>query len=188
VLEISVLLSQLLGNTYFLQTSGLTAVYDPHRAVLLTLPIVDLPVPAGRSVLSAQLFTGSGIQEHQKDSFRSLPRRSDELFHVVTDYYLISFLPMVGELLPRFEVTLRDSEGTPVTSHEDLIIRKDGRELKVWEAVVSYGASLGHMPETYREPSGRLTETRGIPLLLYPAAVLILLTGVILLGIRKFKQ
>ena len=36
ILEISVLLSELMGDTYYLQVSGLQMTYDPNRAILMT--------------------------------------------------------------------------------------------------------------------------------------------------------
>ena len=189
VLEVSLLLSELMGDTYFLQVSGIRTVYDPGRAVLLTVPFAGIPVPTTRAVLNASFYTGSGIQPAGEGSYRSLPRKDDTLYHVISDYYLIAFLPMVGELLPSLTIELKDRYGNPVTSREAPIIYQDGQELKLWEAVVEYAASLPRdssgmprIPPYYRETAGRLVEKQTIPLIIWPIlALALLITGTVLL-------
>jgi 5'-nucleotidase / UDP-sugar diphosphatase len=107
VLEISVLLSQLLRNSYFLQVSGLRARYDPRRAILFRVPLRGTPIPTGRAVLDAHAIAADG-------SALPLERGDDRLYHVVTDYYVASFLPMVGRMLPRLALAPKDRHGQPL--------------------------------------------------------------------------
>jgi 5'-nucleotidase / UDP-sugar diphosphatase len=168
ILEISSLLSQLMGNRYFLQVSGLRYRYDPGKALWMRIPFLNTPVPAYRSVREVELYTGGGRQD--QDQFEPLDTQGEHLYHVVTDYYLTAFLPMVGEKLPRLELVLKDKAGNPV-SPEDAIIKHSDREFKVWEAVARYGVSLapddkgvGVMPGFYRTTHGRIDTVKGVPL------------------------
>ena len=62
---------------------------------------------------------------------------------MVTDSYILSFLPMVGEMLPMLEIEPKDSSGNPVPVEEldKLIVKVGGEELKVWQAVVEFAAA-----------------------------------------------
>jgi 5'-nucleotidase / UDP-sugar diphosphatase len=173
VLEISVLLSELMGDTYYLQMSGVRMTYDPDRAILFWIPIKNLPLPTSRAVLSAERYTGEGMQE-EEDSFVPLKKGDEELYHLVTDYYIASFLPMVGEMLPNLGLVPKDREGNPVDI-DDAIVYRDGQELKVWQAVVEYAAAqpediFGNprIAEAYSRPAGRIRQVETLPLLLWP--------------------
>ena len=61
------------------------------------------------------------------DDFIELPRTDDTLYHVVSDYYIAQFLPMVGEVVPALAIELKDENGQPITSLEDRILMRDGR-------------------------------------------------------------
>jgi hypothetical protein len=76
-----------------------------------------------------------------QDDVNFEPFENDRLYHVATDYYLTSFLPMVGEILPRLTVVLKDRHGNQVTPQETIIMHEQ-REYKVWEALAAYAASL----------------------------------------------
>ncbi len=184
VLEISSLLSQLMGDIYFLQVSGLRYSYDPGRATWLTIPFLGTPVPAYRSVLKAELYTGEGIQDDT--SYTPIDGEGEKLYHVITDYYLTSFLPMVGDILPRLKLVLKDRYGNPVDP-EQAIITKNGREYKVWEAVAQYALSLEKneyeipvMPQYYMNTHERVVSDEGIPLHTWSYIVLILLLALII--------
>jgi 5'-nucleotidase / UDP-sugar diphosphatase len=186
VLEVSVLLSELMRNSYFLQASGLRMRYDPRRAILFRVPLLGTPIPTGRAVLSAQ-------REHA-GAFVDLARADDQLYHVVTDYYVASFLPMVGQLVPRLALVPKDRHGDPIAI-EDAIISRDGRELKVWQAVVEYAAAQPHDDEgvpriaaTYATAEGRLVIARGWPLWLLPLAVVLLVVVAAVGVVRKRRS
>jgi 5'-nucleotidase / UDP-sugar diphosphatase len=184
-LEVSVLLSGLMGNSYFLQVSGLRAAYDPARAVWLRLPVRGTPLPAGRALLSAEREADAG--------WLPLERGDTALYHVVTDRYVASFLPMVGRVVPRFEIAPKDAAGAPLAEIDAAIVRRDGRELKVWQAVLEHLAAGPPVADgrqwidaRYAAPEGRLVQQRGTPLLLLPAvAVALLLALAIGLLLRR---
>lgn len=188
VLEISSLLSQLMGDIYFLQVSGVRYTYDPGKATWLTIPFLGMPVPAYRSVVNAELYTGRGIQDD--DNYVAIDRHSEKLYHVVTDYYLTSFLPMVGDILPRLGLVLKDKNGNPVTL-EQTIISRHGSEYKVWEAVAEYAASMEtgqsgmpEMPVYYMNTSERIVSEEGIPLRVWSYLMLIVMLALIIFLVR----
>lgn len=181
VLEINVFLSIYLSQHYFFQVSGLRYTYDPKRASYLTIPIKGIPIPSGRAVLKAQLYTGEGIQE-EGEEYLPLNLQDDNLYLVVCDAILLSFLPMVGEVLPRLNVVPKDQDGKPYENLEETIIYLHGEEYKVWQAVVHYALNLPYaetkgpeIPLFYREPQGRITTDRGIPFVVWPLLGLLLL-------------
>lgn len=193
ILEIQVLLAELMGDTYFLQISGARMTFDRGRAVLLTLPFIDLPVPTTMAVSSAELYTGQGIQDSEE--YVKIKKRDQELYHVVTDYYIASFLPMAGELLPSLELVLKDKEGKPIEDIDEAIIYRNGRELKVWQAVLEYaaaqprdGAGNPRISDYYADVSGRLVQQSIYPPLWKGLVLaLLLLLILIVLAIRSLR-
>jgi 5'-nucleotidase / UDP-sugar diphosphatase len=172
-LEVTTLLSGMLGNSYFLQVAGLRAEYDPARALWARIPVAGTPIPSGRAVLRAERVH-NGVAT-------PLERGDTALYHVVTDRYVASFLPMVGQVVPSLTITPRDRTGAPLADIDDAIVYRDGRELKLWEAVLEFAAAqppdadgVPRIPASYAQPEGRFVPTRGTPLLLLPGAALLL--------------
>jgi len=192
ILEISVLLSQLFGDSHFLQVSGLSATYDLKRAILFRIPVRNIPVPSARAILSAEMPTGTAIQG--EEGKRPLKRGDSQLYHVVTDYYLGTFLPMVGDLLPNLAVVMKDKFGNPVEL-DDAVIKRDGQEYKVWQAVLEYAAGQpkdsGGQPQLssyYQQPPPRLTNVRTLPLMVWPVLGLVLFLVLIIFLVRRRKR
>lgn len=185
VFEIASLLSILMGDTYFLQISGMKYEYDPGKATWLTIPAANIPVPAYRAVKGVWIYEGEGIQN--EEGYQFLDRDSDGLFHLVADHYLTSFLPMVGEILPKLKLVLKDKEGNPLELDQS-IIYENGYELKVWEALARYAVSLEKgsngmpvIPDDYRAVQDRIMKTTGIPLYVWSYTGLAgVLTGLVL--------
>jgi len=181
-MEISHLLSELRGNTYYLQFSGIRMEHDPERAVLMNIPFSGTPVPTTRAVLEANLYTGSGIQNGD-DEWIPIEKGSDDLLHVVTDYYIASFLPLVGEFLPYLLVEFKDEWGEAIDLDE-AVISRNGSELKVWQAVLEYTAGLQAddsglpvIPAYYSSTGDRLVVVNTLSLWFWPAAGLLLLVS-----------
>jgi len=194
VLEISALLSQVLGDAFFLQVSGLRYTYDPDRAILFWIPIKNLPLPTYRAVLQAERFTGEGVQGDDPADYVPLSWGDENLYHAVTDYYIASFIPMVGDMLPRLTVTPKDRHGNEV-SLEDRIIVYEGAEFKVWQAVVEYAAGQAapadaypQIPEYYAKTAGRINQVQTIPLLLWPALALLVIVALIIFLLRRKRR
>ncbi len=194
VLEVAVLLEQMLGNTYYLQFSGLRYDYNPRNGVLFTVPGLDLPVPSTRAVVRAERYTGEGRQGMDDGSYMPLQRGDAELYNLVTDSYILSFLPMVGEMLPMLKLEPKDSAGNPVPVEEldKLIVRVDGEELKVWQTVIEYAAvqpkndqGIAEIDSYYAAPAGRINRVWSIPFLLWPLLILLALIVLIILLIRR---
>jgi 5'-nucleotidase / UDP-sugar diphosphatase len=193
VLEISSLLSLVMGDIYFFQVSGMRFAYDPGKATWGRLPD-GRPVPAYRAIAWAEVYAGEGIQ----DDVNFEPFENDRLYHVVTDYYLTAFMPMVGEILPRLTVVLKDRNGNPVTPQETIIIHEQ-REYKVWEALAGYAASLPvddeiglpSIPVFYSFVGERITRLEGTPLVYWTwffiAGIVVIITLLIFLAVKKFR-
>ena len=182
-LEVSVLLSELIGDNYFMQFSGLNMMYNPDRAVLFRVPFTGTPVPSSRSILRAELVNGEEVTPIRKDS--------ENLIHVATDYYIASFLPMVGERLPDLSITLRDENGRAISLDEAVVMDGD-QQLKVWRSVLEYTHSFEKnednipvVPQRYEVPEGRLSVTFTLPLWIWPLAAIVLLGLVIFLIAKR---
>ena len=178
-LELSVLLSELLDYSYFLQLSGLKVSYDPERAILFRIPFSGTPIPSRRAVLNAEIETAEG-------RWKKLKRGDEQLYHIVTDRYIAEFLPEVGDLLPGFTITLKDEMGEPI-SLDNAVVRTEQGELKVWEALLDYTYSLKKqqdeiavLPVEYSDVQGRIAFRNAAPVWLWPitisAGVILLLT------------
>lgn len=193
LLEVAVLLGELMGDTYFLQFSGLRYDYNPNNALLFTVPVLDQPVPTSRAVTRAELYTGDGVQPSEAGGeYVTLEPGDEQLYHLVTDRYIASFLPMVGDMLPHLSIVPKTADGEPVAV-DDLdrliVYRPDGRELKVWHTVLEYAAmqppgedGLPRMPEYYAQSAGRINPVWSFPLIAAVCGVPALALGGIAAG------
>ncbi len=203
VLEVAVLLGEMLGDTYFLQFSGLRYDFNPRNAVLFTVPFINQPVPSAvlpgslGAVTAAELYTGEGYQGAGGEDFVPLKRGDQDLYHLVTDSYILSFLPMVGEMLPMLNIELKDADGNIVPDDrlDDLIVRVDGEELKVWQTVVEYAATqpanADGTPEIapyYAGTAGRINPAGSFPLITLPILVLLLLVILSVFSVRAIGR
>ncbi len=194
VLEITILLSQLMGDTYFLQNSRLLVDYDPTRATYFTIPFTNTPLPTGKSVLNAKIFTGDGRQTSDPADYVSLNLNDTTLYHVVSDFYNASFLPMVGEVLPGFKLVMKDENGNPVDL-KDRIIYDNGQEAKVWEAVVSYlmqqppdSTGMPVIEAAYGQTEGRWNRVEGGPVLMGPMLLTLGVLGIVIYLIILWRR
>ncbi|MDY6827266.1 MAG: bifunctional metallophosphatase/5'-nucleotidase [Bacillota bacterium] len=193
VLEVAALLPEMMGDTYFLQFSGLRYNYNPQNAVLLTVPFIDLPVPSTRAVISAERYTGEGRQGMEDDQYVPIERGDEELYCLVTDSYIVSFLPMVGEMLPKLDIILKDEHGNPVPEEEldRLTVKINGDDLKIWATVLEYAAmqrvgdtGLPEIDPYYATTAGRINPQWTMPLIVWPILILVVLIVVIVLLVR----
>jgi len=196
-LEVAVLLAELMGDTYFLQFSGLRYDYNPQNAVFLTIPFLDLPVPTTRAVTSAEIYTGDGIQGFDDQLYEPVEWGDQELYSLVTDSYILSFLPMVGEMLPQLDIVLKDVEGKPLAEDQldELIVYIDDSELKVWRTVLEYAArqpegdsGLPEIDPYYASGAERINQVQTVPLITWPILILFFLVVALYLLIRKIKH
>jgi len=198
VLEITILLQEFMGDSYFLHFSGLRYSYNPANAVLLTVPFINLPIPTNRAVISVELCTGAGMQSANSEEYIPLKPGDEELYHLVTDAYLLLFLPLVTDMLPQLEVVPKNADGEPVPMDrmDQLVIsHANGREFKVWEAVVIYAAQLSgeggvsQIPDYYAGVAGRITKTWTFPLAGWLLLILaVIVAGIILLVFRRRRR
>jgi 5'-nucleotidase / UDP-sugar diphosphatase len=197
VLEVAALLSEMLGDTYFLQFSGLRYSYNPVNAILFTVPFLDLPVPTTRSVISAERYIGEGRQGPDDQFYLPLERGDEELYCLVTDSHIVSFLPMVGEMLPQLDIVLKDKDGNPVDTDnlDSLVVNLDGHDLKVWATVLEYAASqpvgASGFPEAdyyYAVTADRINKAWSFPLVVLPVLAVAALVVIVVLVIRRIRQ
>ncbi len=195
VLEVAVLLKELMGDTYFLQFSGLRYNYNPQNAVLFTVPYLDLPIPTTRAVTAAERYIGEGRQGFEDEDYVPLEKDDQELYCLVADSQIVSFLPMVGDMLPQLDIVLKDREGNPVAEDDldELIVYAGGEELKVWQTVVEYAANqpegdsgLPEVEKYYASTAQRINPVWTLPLITWPLLmILILLSGLVYLFRRR---
>jgi hypothetical protein len=192
LLEINVLLQEFETDPFFLQISGVRYSYNPANAVLLTVPLINLPIPTTRAVTGIELYTGDEIQPVNSEGYISLKRGDEKLYHVVTDAYILLVSSRVRGMLPQVEIVPKNADGEPVPPErfDELIVHQaDGTELKVWEAVVIYAAAqlpgvdgIPQIPDYYEGVAGRINKTWTFPL----AGWLLLILAVIVVGIAFF--
>jgi 2',3'-cyclic-nucleotide 2'-phosphodiesterase (5'-nucleotidase family) len=199
LLEVNILAHRFLGDSSFLQSSGLRYSYNPANAALLTIPFINLPIPTLHAVTRAELYTGDGIQPMHSEGYVPLKRGDQHLYHLVTDGYVLLCLPLVKDILPQIEIVPKNAEGEPIPPErfDELIVHEsDGTELKVWEAVVRYAASqlsgpdgIPRIPDYYRDIAGRITETWTFPLLGWVILVLaVIVAGPVFLVFRLRRR
>ena len=117
---------------------------------------------------------------------------------MVTDAYLLLFLPMVANMLPQLEVIPKNADGEPVPLDKIgqlIICRDDGRELKVWEVMLIYAAQLSgedgvsRIPDYYAGVAGRITKTWTFPLVGWLLFILaVIMAGIIYLVFRMRRR
>ncbi len=116
------------GNSHFLQFSGLRYRYS--RSTL--------------RVLRVDIWIGTGLQPTgDAAGYTSIDRGDRALYHVVTDAYVYSLMPLLAASLPDLVITPKDMRGEPIPPSRmgDRFVRHEDRsELKVWEAVATHAA------------------------------------------------
>ena len=192
VMELSILLSEYMGDPFFLQISGLRVKYDSRRAILFNIPVLNSPLPTGRAVKSLEEYTGSGLQpgspDEEEDNYRPVPKSDDILYRVVTDYYLARFIPLVGEKVPFLQVELRDEDGDPYSDLSRAVLKNPaGEEKKVWEAVFDYARTTdGQLDAIYSQQNGRLQDMRSFSPLARPVLTAVSLLVLFILAVIMF--
>jgi 2',3'-cyclic-nucleotide 2'-phosphodiesterase (5'-nucleotidase family) len=199
LLEINILVQKFMGDSSFLQFSGLRYSYNPTNAVLLTIPLVNLPIPTTRAVTRMELYTGDGIQPVHSEGYVPLKRGDGKLYHVATDAYILLFLPMAKDVLPQLEIVPKNADGERVPSErfDELIVHQaDGSELKVWEAVAIYAAAqppgvdgIPQISDYYEGVAGRINKIWTFPLVGWLLLILaIIVAGIVFLVFRRRKH
>ncbi len=197
VLEVAALLSETMGDNYFLQFSGLRYYYNPKDVVLFNVPIKNIPIPSTRAVKKAEIYRSNGIQSDKSKEYIELDRKDKKLYHVVTDSYILSFLPMAGKLAPKLDIVPKDREGNPLTMDEfdKLIVYKEDKQLKVWQTVVEYAAlqkldkdGYPTISNYYENTSGRINPINTISIVTWPILVLIIIVSIITFKTKRFKK
>lgn len=192
MLEVATLLPIIWNDIYFLQFSGLRYRVDPDRAVWFNIPWLNKPLPAYRSILAAERFTSGGLQdEAQYEPIKSDPQR---LYHVAMTHYMASYLPMIGKKLPKLNIVLKNKNGIPVELDET-IIRKNGREYKLWQAAIDFTASfatdstgLPVIPDYYRSFGNRIINTKGPSLWIWPGITVASLGLVVIIWLKRRRK
>lgn len=190
ILEISSFLSEYIGVRQFFQVSGLRYTYDRRRASLFRIPRLNIPVPTGRSVLSAEKYTGEGTQLADPEAYEPLDRGSDELYRVVTDFYILEYLPEINKYLPFMSVNPKDEDGNPLENMEDAIVYRNDQEIKVWEVLWHYAdMQLDELSEEYRTAQDRIIQEKNFSLLALPGPVtaVLLIFLIIMLGYGLYE-
>lgn len=186
-MEASFLLSELLGNTYFLQYSGAAVEYDSRWSVAGRIPWSGQPLPLYRAVSRAKICRVAGIQTEDSNC-EWLARDGDRLVAVATDYFIASFLPMVGKALPGLNIVFKNEHGEPIELDEAIVYHADGSQLKVWQTVVNHALEMplnddgiAVLSNHYSETGNRIVRVRFVPRIVIWVAitvpVLLLIAG-----------
>ena len=140
VAEIDGSISELISYAR-LYTSGMNFTYNPNRLIL-------------NKVTDCYLVKNGERVEIE----------DDKLYCVVSDLSSAQMLGSVTDMscgllkiIPKFE------DGTPVEDYEDLIVTRDGKEVKAWVAMANYihsfadedGDGIGDVPDESAEDQGR---------------------------------
>jgi len=187
------------SHDFFLHFSGLKYDYNPKDAVLLTIPFMDLPIPTTKAVKKAYLYMNDDIQSENMNDYVKIEKNDEKLYHVVTDSYILSFLPMAGELLPQLDIVPKDINGTPVAfeDFDKLTVYDNNMELKVWQTVVEYSKNqplnsdgIPRISDEYAAVSGRinLVGTVSYEFLLCVFFIIIFILIVLLIVNKKKKK
>lgn len=180
ILEITILLSQFRGDTYYLQVSGLKYEYDADRAAWFRIPFKGTPIPSAKAVSNAWFVRADGTQEN-------LTWDDDRLYHVVTDYYNASFLPFVGDVVPSLKLVIKDENGNPV-SLDDRIIYRDGKPFKVWQAVADFAMKNPVIPASYQAEFQRQVKVNKLHMIFWVGLGLAVLMGMVFFVVRNRKS
>ena len=141
ILEIAVLVQEFIGNSAFLQFSGLRYSYNPADAVLFKIPIFEQAVPSADAVNQIEIYKGDGPQPSEGEEFESL--KKNRLYHVITSFRIFRLALEIQRLHPRLNLSPKKKDGSeiPKDNLNRLIIKRDGQEFKVWEAILDYADS-----------------------------------------------
>lgn len=140
VAEIDGSISDIL-NYARLYMSGLHFTYNPNRMIL-------------NKVTNCYLM---------KDGER-VEIEDDKLYCVVSDLYSAQMLGSVTDMsYGLLKIVPKFADGTPAEDYEDLIVVRDGKEVKAWAAIANYmdsfedtdGDGVGNMPQDYAQEQGR---------------------------------
>lgn len=161
VCEISVAVSTLMGDSFFMQVSGLRFEYNAS--------LVD----TFGAVTKIEKYVGSGPQNdsvfyetlYENGEWAVDP--GETLYKVVGNLYVTFFLPYIAEEFPSLEVVPKDQGGNPIDPL-DAIVYQAGTELKVWKAVLDYVSNfpdtdadeIPDVPPWYDGPMGRILGVR----------------------------
>ncbi len=201
------------GHEEYPQISGLRLDYDPHRTVIFNIPfqIIDLfgdqtPVPSIRTVVNAEKYTGEGLQSTKDEDYEPLPWGDEQLYHVVTESYVLYHLPTLEEvlhILPMLEIVPKDEEGEPLRYMDDegdiapdvVVYDNEGNEVKAWQALVEYAAmqpqaedGIPEISHYYVDTMERANEVWTVPFYVWFILAIIALVVIIVLIRRIFKR
>ena len=160
LLELSAFLTDYMDDALFMQVSGLRYTYDPDRAVLFNLPVLDFPVPTFRSIQMVEKYIGEGAQtvDSAPDNYEPVMNDDSRLYSVVIDTYIYEFLPEVGERIPHVSIEPRNERGEPILDIETAKVKINNSPYTAWQGLLDYSREEGDI-SYYYETTDRIMTT-----------------------------
>ena len=167
--EICVFAGEAMTEHYSLQMSGIRFEYDPGSVALFRIPPNNFPIPSFSSVLKASLYKGEERQTDNLNDYLPLDKKDNSLYHVVTDYLIAKHaISYINQKVPFINIVLRDKDGNPLKDTESGIIKSDGKDYKIWQALYDYASSfpkdetgLPKLDDYYRRGRKRIIPVAG---------------------------
>lgn len=174
-LERQIFLSDALCSIYYMQLSGGRLRYDPERAVLMRVPLIDLPLPTFHAIASLEYY------DSETNQYIAIPRNDQTLYRVASDYYMGLYLAILNDHFLRYQVFPKDENGNPAAI-DDCIIYVDGQEYKAWQALMNYALDqplnqegVPQIVEDYRVTGERIEQVKLTPLWIWLVVLIILM-------------
>lgn len=197
IIEVGKLLEQIYSDSLFFHLSGLKYEYNPSDVILFNIPFLDQPIPTMRAVKNLKIYSGDFLQTSKNKSEQNKiykPLINEKLYNFAADSYTLSFIPLIADLIPAFDIVPKNKHGEVLDLSEipGQTVEYQHRELKVWETVIKYAQlqpagedGLPHIDEYYKDISGRIIKTDSWSYLQKLTAGMVVSVGVIILWSRQ---
>ncbi len=157
-----------------------------------------MKIPGTGGTISGTAPDAVNVAAAEQNSAAYKPlKRDDTLYHIACGTSLMSYIKMAADMIPLI-MEPKDARGDPIdleNPEEYLVYREDGREFKLWEAVVEHAAAqpqddegIAQIPDYYRQSAGRINKESAFPHVVYFIGIVALLAAFIILLVRRRRR